>query len=501
MNQADGGAVSIDDGAAAAVPSPPRGGSSRTTARWTLVALLAAGVATDLVLRSRIDGAAGTAGVVAVVGAVLVGGRVANRQARAVLATAALVALVLVVRRSPWLVAVDVVALAGLLLLGTTLARSGSLLDLRLGALLHRGLRVVVGGLEAPALVLDRLAAAVPLTSEPARGRLRVAARGVGLALPVVVVVGALLASADAVFASFFSLPVDPAAWLGHLLLTLAGVWAAAAVLWLALDDRDAPAAPVGPQLGVVEGTIVLGSLVALYSLFVLAQVVAEVGGDSYVLRTTGLTAAEHARSGFFQLLWAAGVTLAVILGIHRAAGPSARGSRVLAVLQVAAAVLTVAVVGVAVRRLGLYEDAFGLTILRFVSTVAAWWLGVVMLLTAVYVSRPWRRTWLPAAVGASALIVLVGLNVANPERIVVEHNLARSSDGRHVDVGYLLGLSDDAVPALVDASASAPPEVRGQIAATLCARQRVRNEDPWFAANLAAHRAERSLTDLCGPG
>ena len=43
----------------------------------------------------------------------------------------------------------------------------------------------------------------------------------------------------------------------------------------------------------------------------------AAVGGDGRVQSTTGLTYAEYARSGFFQLLWAAGITLVVLLGIR----------------------------------------------------------------------------------------------------------------------------------------------------------------------------------------
>ena len=54
--------------------------------------------------------------------------------------------------------------------------------------------------------------------------------RGLLLALPVVVIVGALLSSADAVFASFFRLPDLPDVWL-HLVLLSIGAFAAGGYL------------------------------------------------------------------------------------------------------------------------------------------------------------------------------------------------------------------------------------------------------------------------------
>lgn len=495
----------VDDGALDAptdVPPPaPPDPRRRRAARWLLVAVLVTGVATDLVLRSRIDGIAGTVTALGLVAVVLLGVRVSNRQAVALLLAAGVVAALLPLRRSPWLVPLDVLAVAGLLLLGASLARTGSLLDLRLATIVRRWEHVLLAGVEAPGLLLERLALALPVSSTRARDGLGGLARGLGLALPVVVVLATLLASADAVFASMVTVPGDPGSWLGHVVLTAAGVWAACAVLWFALQEAQPAAPPSGRRLGVVEAVVVLGSLVALYSLFVASQVVADVGGEDYVLRTTGLTAAEHARSGFFQLLWAAGLTLAVLLGIHRAAGRPEHGRRVLAGLHGAAVVLTMAVVGVAVRRLGLYQDAYGLTMLRFVCTVVAWWLGGVMALTGIYVVVPWRRAWLPAAVGASAVVVLVGVNLFDPERHVVEHNLARAADGQAVDVGYLVGLSDDAVPALVEGSRTAPPAVRREIVDRLCAGSADPDGEPWYAFSRSAERAERAVASLCGTG
>lgn len=45
--------------------------------------------------------------------------------------------------------------------------------------------------------------------------------------------------------------------------------------------------------------------------------------------------------------------------------------------------------------------------------------------------------------------MALLGLAAANPDRFIAEHDVARYADTGTVDVGYLSGLSADAVPAL----------------------------------------------------
>jgi hypothetical protein len=159
--------------------------------------LVAAGVAaalTDLTVRSGVVGLAGTLLVVAVVAGVLASGRVAGVEAACVVGAAVPFAVFLSVRMSPWLLPLDIVAIAGLLLLGTSLAGGGHLFDLPVPGLAVRALHATAHGLAAPAFL------AAPMS----RRRPVAVLAGAGLALPLVVVLGLLLASADAVFAGFF---------------------------------------------------------------------------------------------------------------------------------------------------------------------------------------------------------------------------------------------------------------------------------------------------------
>ena len=97
------------------------------------------------------------------------------------------------------------------------------------------------------------------------------------------------------------------------------------------LPAGRAPARAVRPRTRAPPGCACLdwalptGVLVAVLALFVGVQFVVLFGSDDYVLRTTGLTYAEYARSGFWQLLAVTALALGVLaLGSRLGARPHA---------------------------------------------------------------------------------------------------------------------------------------------------------------------------------
>ncbi len=471
-------------------PRPLGTGVERPADGRVLVAAGGAAVLTDLAVRSGVAGLAGTLLVVAVVAGVLVSGRVTSLQAAGVLAAAVPFGLFLSARMSPWLLPLDILAIAGLLVLGASLANGGSLLDLPLPNVVVRAVHALGHGLAAPAFV----AASIE------HRRSAALLRGVGLALPLLVVLGLLLASADAIFAGFFTW-WSPATVIGHAVLLGIGAWGMAGLLRVTAAE-PAPAAPGLPwRLGYVEATVVLGSLLALFAAFAGAQVVALSGGGRHVLETAGLTYAEYARTGFFQLLAVAGITLASLIGLRATtdlSGPDR--ARRFTVMAEAAIALTMVIVAVALRRLGLYQDAYGLTMLRLYSSVFAMWIGVVLVLAGLGLAGvAAERAWFPAAAAVAGLALLFGLNIVNPEAVVVRHNIDRAARTQAVDPAYLAELSDDAVPQLVRALPRLPEPARTEVLASVCAGRETDFEG-WAAANTSRRRALDARRQVCRP-
>lgn len=451
----------------------------RRQATWaTMAGAGLAGLLTDQALRAGSFGLMASMTVAA--GAMMLAtvGGLRRRESRLMIAVAALFAICFTLRASPWLLWPDLFAGVALLGLAASLGVRGSAFDAGIAELVarasHAGIHMTAGaGFIARPIVAarNRFRNLAPL------------ARGLVIAAPIAAVLGGLLASADPVFASFFSLNVDFAQLLLDAFFVLLGFLAMAGLFRLSasepVDRVDGPAW----RLGATEALIVLVVLDAVFTAFALAQALAAAGAANDSLRSAGVTYAEYARSGFFQLLWVSGITLAVIVLFSRMSGLSGRRSKVAFTLLAEIAIgLTLLVVVVAFRRLSLYEEAYGFSMLRLYSHIFAVWIGIVFVLLALDLIGVWRqRRWFVGAAGATLMAVLLALNVLNPEALVVTLNVDHARSAHKIDAGYLAELSSDAMPALLDSRGALEPALRDQVAEVACAGPRQ------YSAGLAA--------------
>ena len=452
-----------------------------------LVAALVVGLTYDVATHNGLVTLAGTALVVITVGALVSTSHVVGWRSRALLGVAAVLSLSLTLRSSPGVIGPVVGALAVLLLLAASFGRSSSLRVTFPG--LGGRIAIASGHLVfAPGMLRNDVQANA--STPRRRGRARSVLRGLGLATPVVLVIGALLGAADPVFQSWF----NPPRLFQHLMLVAAGAWGLLGLCRAASAKDPAPELAPAPTLGTVETASVLAALCALYLAFVVAQFVALAGGATHVLATQGLTYADYARRGFFQLLAAAALTVVVLLSLRACAD---RTRTVLVVLSEAAVALTIGVVVVAVRRLALYESAYGLTMLRLGSTLIAVWIGLVFMMVAVVVAR--RHSpglWLAPAVVLSGVVFIGGWAVANPAAIVARTNLSRASHGHDLDVAQAVGLGPDAVPALIGKIGTLAPADRLALLQALCAAPNITSSGA--AYNRSKASSYRALNHLC---
>lgn len=472
-------------------------------------AALAAGVIADLAVRSG-GALAASLLVVAAAGMLLRVGRPASRQSRALIGAAPFFAGFLAFRASPWLLPLDVVAAGGLLVLGAALARGGSLADLPLTGLAARAGHAALHGLAAPAFAgqgFRRLRARLGSGSAggadtPGRQASWPAVlRGLALALPLLGVLGALLASSDVLFAHLFDSAPDVDDLAAHLVLIGIGAWAMAGLMRVAAATPPGAATTRFPLVGPVEASVVLGSVVVLFGAFAATQLVALAGGGRHVVETAGLTYAEYARSGFFQLVAVATIALAVLLSVDVFTG-AATGAvrRRLLVLSEACVGLTLVVVAVALRRLDLYENAYGLTMLRLYAAVLAGLLGVSLTLLGVWLLTDRERAWFPAAALGAGLVALLALNLANPEALVVRRNIAFAQRSGRFDPDYLSELSADAVPELVRALPRLPAAAQADLLSELCSLSGTPHRS-WASWNAADRAAVAARNRVCRGG
>jgi Domain of unknown function (DUF4173) len=425
-------------------------------------AALAAALAGAAILPGQPLGVGGLVVSLLVALAVWRGGR-PGRQALAYGLPALALAAMCVFRDATWVVTIDLAAawfLAAIAVSGPTLA-----------------------ALAAPILRLRHAPALAPAIPTRAPSAVRGALLGGLLSVPF----GALFWTADAAFAQMArSLPL-PA--LGSVPgRALAFVLVLAAALGLALASRRPL---VGPKvqalrlLGTLEWAVPLVLLNLLFLSFVVVQFAVFFGGHGHVLETTGLTYAEYARQGFWQLLAASALTTAIV-GVAVAFTSTTSRSEILLQrgLLGLLCLLTLVVLASALRRLEVYEDAFGLTRLRLGAEAIGLWLGgLFVLLIGAGLVRRVRQRFVPAILIGSAVGVLA-FTLANPDGLIAKRNVQRWQDTGRLDVGYLQTLSADATPEI----AALPLALEESALAKL--RTRLASDDPWSSFNVSRRQA-----------
>jgi hypothetical protein len=110
---------------------------------------------------------------------------------------------------------------------------------------------------------------------------------------------------------------------------------------------------------------------------------------------------------------------------------------------------LVFAIMASAMQRMVLYQREFGLTVDRFFASAAMAGIAVTLAWLVFTVLRGASQRFAGGFLVAWAAWLLL-LNIANPERIIVESNLARIGSGAPLDIDHLARLHGDAVPAIV---------------------------------------------------
>jgi hypothetical protein len=281
-------------------------------------------------------------------------------------------------------------------------------------------------------------------------------------------------------------LPVDD---LGGLAVTASG---AAAVVFdppASLTQRPKKRALT---LGMIESTMIIASVDLLFGAFVAIQFAYFFGGDA-ARELRGLTYAEYARRGFFELIAVSVLTLGLVLMLDWI---TVRHDRRQTRLFRALASALVALVGVmlvsASQRMLLYEEAFGFTHLRVYTHIFIGWLGVLFVFFLLALFRVREQIF---SLGVLAVLVGYGvtLNLMNVESYIAERNIDRYLAGHELDIAYLYTFSPDAAPAMLSLYRTAPDDAIKTAAGQWLARQLERLDQERVTTGATIFSAHRS--------
>ena len=158
-----------------------------------------------------------------------------------------------------------------------------------------------------------------------------------------------------------------------------------------------------------------------------------------------GLSYAEYARGGFFELCSVAFINLLAVVAIGRY---MKRGGEVLnKILCMLLAAATLVLIATAMSKLALYIGRYGLTRDR---VQAAWFMILLTLLFLIVVIKQFVSRFKAVAVSMTVTVVmLLALSLCGPNRLIAKYNVDKYISGElaYVDVDTLHYLGDDAIP------------------------------------------------------
>ncbi len=147
--------------------------------------------------------------------------------------------------------------------------------------------------------------------------------------------------------------------------------------------------------------------------------------------------------------------------------------------------------------RLSLYEDAYGFTTLRLYSHAFIILLAVIFSLLFYKIYQDNRESSFAFRVFISIVLFLAIMNFMNPDAIIARKNIERFEAIGKIDINYLVSLSDDAIPVVIETLGILDQDIRKDLVHMLY--QRAQNRDAsyyshWPSINLSRIKANNIL-------
>ena len=327
--------------------------------------------------------------------------------------------------------------------------------------------------------------------------------RSLMLAIPILLIFTWLFAAADAVFqhgvntiiSNISNIIINSHELTMHILFSLLfSLMAAMALRPITLGDVFEPVRKIPPKKyipGKIELTVVMGSILILFITFIVIQFRYLFGGHTLVQSIPGLTYADYARKGFFALLAVVTIVhLILMVGLWLVESTNARTKILFRQLSLALAVLCIFIFVSAFFRMSLYIKAYGLTQLRFYATAILIWLAAAFLLSTAKCLLPgW--SFFTGAYIYSLLVMLLIINIVNPDGLIARINLDRYVTRKKLDTAYLETLSTDAVPVIMCYQKQFTPK-ESRILVNNIIKKRITSKTDWRCWNYSRIKTKK---------
>ncbi len=271
---------------------------------------------------------------------------------------------------------------------------------------------------------------------------------GFVIAFPLLIIFASLLSEADLIFAQWLE---DLNIWEGiwRIFRTVILTLLIGGFFYLLGSDKNSLVEKTSRVIKMNPTTVgvVLILLNALFVLFVYIQIKYLFGGASYVL-ANNITLAEYARNGFFDLVKVVGVAAVLIILVqrsfsHHGSHTFVNGMQVLFIGQIGI------VAASALRRMSLYQEAYGFTTLRLYVEWFIYVLIAALIFSGIALLFKIKFRYFFQSLVFAAFITVAVVSLINVDYTIARENIGRFlHEKKDLDTDYLSQLSRDATPA-----------------------------------------------------
>ncbi|EGW36828.1 DUF4173 domain-containing protein [Desulfosporosinus sp. OT] len=327
---------------------------------------------------------------------------------------------------------------------------------------------------------------------------------GLGISIPLLMIIVSLLSSADRVFDHFiaeisssfkninisnFSLQTIIA--LVITMITFSYIW----------SFSNFSSNLKNQQQGVIEtnpgswdpiiSITILSVINCVYVVFTIIQFAYLFASVNNAL-PPDFTYAEYARRGFFELLMITLINFGLLLSsIKFTQKDGSFVARTVQLLHSLLIICTVVILLSAYFRMSLYEAAYGYTYLRVLTHFFMVFLGVLFLIAFYKIWNEHMSLLKPYIV--ITIVAYMIINFANIDVLIANKNINRYLETGKLDTHYLRNLSYDSIPELVDLlnDEKLSNEIRKYL---IEQQQNLSKKGSWQSFNLSQHKAKQVL-------
>ena len=279
---------------------------------------------------------------------------------------------------------------------------------------------------------------------------------GILIAIPFLMIVIPLLVSSDLIVLDMFTRFIDDLSVSGDLIFRYIFVFSLSSFIYghfiaekighkiTPLSNDSSPTSDVDKHASkshlIITTFLIMINVVYLFYVYVQVRYLFIQSGTL----PEGISYAEYAREGFFQLLAVAILNILAVIALELLNPNKRKVQRGLEEITLACTfIMSIS----AFYRMSLYENIYGFTVLRLLVYMFLIFLMGFILLVSIYLITYNAKIML--LIIAYSLVFYIGSAYYNVEGHIAQKNIARYDQTEDLDMDYLLSLSPDAYPAI----------------------------------------------------